>query len=257
MLHILCSSNLRLWDSSTLSHFFSTTFATFGTVILYELSFFHWSACPIWSTRFYPHFSFNLEVAMFLAVVCFKGSRAKHLPRPPFLGPTRCYAHKFSWFMVKNVLSTHIMCDKADQCNYSAFNGPPTEIVICRYFAFKGAPNSNCNLKVICFQKGPQQPLKCVNALLSNFIEGAPQRNCSVYVICFQRGPQKQLLCVSTLFLIGIWFHVTLRFLRPEICKHLLAGKWWRPKARKEKTSKLKTKMIKLKQKPRQVKSGK
>jgi len=27
-------------------------------------------------------------------------------------------------------------------------------------------PNRNCNLKVICFQRGPQQPLKCVSTLL-------------------------------------------------------------------------------------------
>ena len=79
---------------------------------------------------------------------------------------------------------------------------------------------------------------------------------CSAFKL-YWRGPQQQLLCVSTLLLIGIRFHVTLRFLRPEICKHLLAGKWWRPKARKEKASKLKTKMIKSKQKPQQVKSRK
>ena len=178
MLHILCSSNLRLWDSSTLSHFFSTTFATFGTVILYELSFFHWSACPIWSTRFYPHFSFNLEVAMFLAVVCFKGSRAKHLPRPPFLGPTRCYAHKFSLFLMKNVSSTHIMCDKADQK---------------QLFCIQRPPNRNCYMQVLCFQRGPKQQLQFEGNLFS---KGPPTAiemcKCSAFKLHW-RGPSKKL----------------------------------------------------------------
>jgi len=56
--------------------------ATFGTVILYELSFFHWSACPNWSTRFYLHFSFNVEVTYFLAVV-----RLREGERGTCLGP--------------------------------------------------------------------------------------------------------------------------------------------------------------------------
>ena len=60
-------------------------------------------------------------------------------------------------------------------CKCSAFKGLPTETVMCRYFALTGALNNNSNLKVICFQRGPQQPLKCVSrsTLLLNFIEGA------------------------------------------------------------------------------------
>ena len=70
------------------------------------------------------------------------------------------------------------------------------------YSTFKGPPYRNCNMQVLCFQrgqqlqfegnllsKGPQMPLKCVSTLLLNFIEGAPERNCSVQVLCFQRGP--------------------------------------------------------------------
>jgi len=63
---------------------------------------------------------------------------------------------------------------------YSAFKGAPKETVMCRYFAFKGAPNSNCNLKVICIQRGAHQPLKYVSTLLLNFTEGAPKRNWNV-----------------------------------------------------------------------------
>jgi len=58
--------------------------------------------------------------------------------------------------------------------------GLHTENVMCRYFSLKGSHNRNCNLKAICFQRGPQQPLKCVSNLLINFIEGAPKRNCNV-----------------------------------------------------------------------------
>ena len=138
----------------------------------------------------------------------FKGRQARHLPRaPPFWGfPLRCYVHKISLFLVKNVLFNHIMCYKVDRkqvlcfqrapyrnCNVQVLcfqrgpqqqlqfegnllsKGPPTETVMCRYVAFTGALNSNCNLKVICFQRGPQQPMKCVSrpTLLLNFIEVA------------------------------------------------------------------------------------
>ena len=46
----------------------------------------------------------------------FKGRRARHLPRaPPFWGPPlRCYARKFSLFLMKILVFTHIMYYKAD-----------------------------------------------------------------------------------------------------------------------------------------------
>jgi len=65
-------------------------------------------------------------------------------------------------------------------CKYLPSKEPPTETVMFRYFAFKEAPKSNCNLKVICLQRGPQQSLKYVSTLLLNFIEGDPKRICNV-----------------------------------------------------------------------------
>ena len=54
---------------------------------------------------------------------------------PPLLGaPLRCYAHKFSLFLVKNLLVTHIMCYKTDH-----------KQVLC----FKMPPYRNCNVKVL------------------------------------------------------------------------------------------------------------
>ena len=92
-------------------------------------------------------------------VVCLRGGERGTCLGPPFFGaPLKCYTHKFSLLLVKNLSSTH---PKADQ-KYSAFKGPP-----CR----------NCNVKVLCFQRAPQLPLKCVSTLLLNFIEGAPKRN--------------------------------------------------------------------------------
>ena len=52
--------------------------------------------------------------------------------------------------------------------------------IISKYSAFKGPRYRNYNVQVLCFQRGPQQQLKCACTLLLNFIEGAPKRNCSV-----------------------------------------------------------------------------
>jgi len=35
------------------------------------------------------------------------------------------------------------------------------------YFAFKGSPYRNCNVQVLCFQRGPQQQLQFEGNLLS------------------------------------------------------------------------------------------
>jgi len=74
----------------------------------------------------------------------FKGRRARNLPRasPFWRLPLRYYAHKFSLFMVKDVLFTHVMFYKANYKQVFCFQRPPTEIVMCRYFAFKGAPTA-------------------------------------------------------------------------------------------------------------------
>ena len=90
----------------------------------------------------------------------FKGRRARHLPRAPsFWGPPLTYyAHKFSLFLVKDVLFTHIMCYKADHKQVFCFQRAPTEIVMCRYFAFKGAPTATeicMNSAVKLHRRGP------------------------------------------------------------------------------------------------------
>jgi len=72
------------------------------------------------------------------------------------------------------------MYDKAGHKWVHYFQRAPLQKLMCRYFVFKRAPNSNYNLKVIFFQKGPQQPLKCVSILLLNFIDMAPSRNWNV-----------------------------------------------------------------------------
>ena len=98
----------------------------------------------------------------------FKGRRERHLPRAPFFAPPfRCYADKFSLFLMRNLLFTHIMCYKADHEQVG---------LLC----FQKPPFRNCNVQVFCFQRAPQKPLKCVSTLLLNFIEGAPKRTCSV-----------------------------------------------------------------------------
>jgi len=93
---------------------------------------------------------------------------------------------------VKNILSTHIIYYKADHKKVFFFEkGPPTETAMFRCFAFKGAPTATA-LKVICFQKGPQQLLKCVNTLPLKFIERAPKAT----VVCnslLSKGPQQQV----------------------------------------------------------------
>ena len=101
-----------------------------------------------------------------LTVVCLREASEALASDPPFLGaPFRWYAHKFFLFLVKNLLFTHIMCYKTDHK---------------QVLYFQGAPFRNCNVQVLCFQRGPQKPLKCVSTLLLNFIERAPKRNCSV-----------------------------------------------------------------------------
>ena len=72
----------------------------------------------------------------------FKGRRARHLPRAPLFGspPLRYYGHKFSLFLVKDVLFTHVMCYKENHK---------------QVFCFQRAPYRNCNVQVLCFQRGP------------------------------------------------------------------------------------------------------
>ena len=57
----------------------------------------------------------------------FKGRQVRHLPQaPPFWGPSsRYYAHKFSLFLVKDVLLTHVMCYKANDKQVFCFQRAP------------------------------------------------------------------------------------------------------------------------------------
>jgi len=52
----------------------------------------------------------------------------------------RYYAHKFSLFLVKDVLFTHIICYKADHK---------------QVFCFQRPPYRNCNVQVLCFKRDP------------------------------------------------------------------------------------------------------
>ena len=72
----------------------------------------------------------------------FKGRRARHLSRAPLFGgsPLRYYAHKFSLFLVKDVLFTHVMCYKANHK---------------QVFRFQRPPYRNCNVQVPCLKRGP------------------------------------------------------------------------------------------------------
>jgi len=108
------------------------------------------------------------------SVVCLRGGE-----RGTCLGPSlRYYAHKFSLFLVKDVLFTHVMCYKANHKQVFCFQRTPLQKLWCAG---------------TLLSKGPQQQLKYVCTLLFNFIEVAPKRNCSVQVLYFQRGPQQQV----------------------------------------------------------------
>jgi len=124
----------------------------------------------------------------------FKGRRARHLPRaPPFWGTSsRCFTRKFALFFGKKlIIHSYNILQSRTQENLLLSKGPPTETVMFRCFAFKGAPTETA-LKVICFQRGPQQLLKCVSTLLLKFIEGAPKPTVVCKCSAF-KGPQQQL----------------------------------------------------------------
>jgi len=59
----------------------------------------------------------------------FKRRRARHLPRaPPFWGPPlRYYVHKFSLFLVKDVLFTHVIFYKANHKQVFCFQRAPLQ----------------------------------------------------------------------------------------------------------------------------------
>ena len=76
-----------------------------------------------------------------LAVVCLRGGERGTCLGPPLFGghPLRYHAHKFSLFLVKDVLFTHVMCYKANHK---------------QVFCFQRAPYRKCNVQVLYFQRG-------------------------------------------------------------------------------------------------------
>jgi len=114
----------------------------------------------------------------------FKGRQEGHLPRPPPFfkkPPSRYIARKNSSFLVKKLLSAHIIFSKPHHnsvlclqrgpqvqlqcasrlmanllpkgppktigmCRYSALQGSPIATSLCKYSTFKGTPNSSCNM---------------------------------------------------------------------------------------------------------------
>jgi len=63
------------------------------------------------------------------AVVCLRGGERGTCLGPPHFGgpPLRYYAHKFSLFLVKDVLLTHIMCYKANHKQVFCFQRAPLQ----------------------------------------------------------------------------------------------------------------------------------
>jgi len=60
-------------------------------------------------------------------VVCLRGGERGTCLGPPLFGvpPLRYYAHKFSLFLVKDVLFTHVMCYKANHKQVFCFQRAP------------------------------------------------------------------------------------------------------------------------------------
>jgi len=90
----------------------------------------------------------NLSENIICLVVCLRGGKRGTCLSPPL----RCYAHKFSLFLVKNLLSAHIVCYKADH-----------KQVLC----FQRSPYKSFSVQVRCFQRVPQQQLQFEGNLLS------------------------------------------------------------------------------------------
>jgi len=87
------------------------TFNTTSTERLQKQPFFLQQTTPIAHSFCEGCMWHDLHITMVTASCVFKGRRARYLPRaPPFWGPpSRCFARKFSLFLAKNLLSTHII----------------------------------------------------------------------------------------------------------------------------------------------------
>ena len=117
------------------------------------------------------NFSVSYACTILMLSGVFKGRRVRHLPRAPLFGgpPLTCYARKFSLFLMKNLLFTHIMY----------YTLQYTLRHVLQYSAFKGAPCRNCNVQVLYFQGGPSR--NCNFAIWRQFaFKGAAERNCNV-----------------------------------------------------------------------------
>jgi len=140
------------------------------------------------------HVITNKYLEQLCPVICLRGGeRGTCLGPPLFGGPPRGVSRvNLPYFLAKKlIIHSYNILQSRTQENLLLSKGPPTETVMFRCFAFKGAPTETA-LKVICFQRGPQQLLKCVSTLLLKFIEGAPKPTVVCKCSAF-KGPQQQL----------------------------------------------------------------
>ena len=97
----------------------------------------------------------------------FKGRRARHLPRAPPWGITRINFPHFWWK------------------TYYSLTWCATKQITSKYFAFKGPLYRNCDVQVLCFQRGPNS-------------------NWNMYVLCrltSSKGPRKEtVVCKYSTF---------------------------------------------------------
>ena len=113
-------------------------------------------------------------------------------------------------FFMKNLLFTHIMYYKADHKQVLCFQRGLLQKLECAGTLPSKDRDSNCSLKVIVFQKGPQQPVKCVSTpafkchwrglketVMCKHLAftGAPNSNYNVKFHAFKEAPTAFVMC--------------------------------------------------------------
>jgi len=94
-------------------------------------------------------------------VVCLREGKRGTCLGPLLLGvPSRYFAHKYSSFLVKNLLSAHIIFSESHHDSVLCLQRSPQEQL-------------QSVSRLLCFQRAPQQQLKCVGTLLH---KGAQQQ---------------------------------------------------------------------------------
>ena len=121
------------------------------------------------------------------------GEPSETLASGPFLwgppwGVTRVNCTYFRW---KTYYSLIYCTTKQIISEYSTFKGAPYRNCNVQVLCSEKDPISNGNSKVICIQRGFQQPLKCVRTLLLNFIEGPPKETAMYKYSGFKVSLQK------------------------------------------------------------------